>query len=167
MEKLDRKTCFDYCVEAGKETGLDPYLIYAIIETESNRVIDAQSKSGAIGLMQITDIARQEVNRYYGLHFTKEDMKYPLPNIRIGALYLNRWYQYFLSQDYENGMAMFFAIMSYNWGYGNVQNWLENGMEDNQRITELLPFEKLQYNEDVMWWYAWAKKNLKEVIEHE
>jgi soluble lytic murein transglycosylase len=164
MEKLDRKTCFQYCLEAGNETGLDPYLVYAIIETESNRIIDIQSKSGAIGLMQITDIARQEVNSYYGMRFTKEDMKYPLPNIRIGALYLNRWYQYFLSQSYENGIALMFAIMCYNWGYGNVQNWLENGMEDNRRITELLPFEKLQYNEDVMWWYAWAKNNLKEVL---
>ena len=37
----------------------------------------------------------------------------------------------------------------------------------NQKITELIPFEKMQYNEDVMYWYAWAKKNLKEVIEHE
>lgn len=167
MEKLDRKTCFDYCVEAGKETGLDPYLIYAIIETESNRIIDAESKSGAIGLMQITDIARQEVNSYFGMRFSKEDMKYPLLNIRIGALYLTRWYQYFLSQDYENGMALLFALMCYNWGYGYILKWLDEGNQDNQKITELIPFEKMQYNEDVMYWYAWAKKNLKEVIKYE
>lgn len=167
MEKLDRKTCFEYCIEAGKETGLDPYLIYALVETESNRIIDVQSHSGAYGLMQVTDIARREVNRYYAMKFTPEDLKYPLPNIRIGALYLNRWYQHYLSIDYNEAMALMFAILTYNWGYGNVQNWLENGMEDNQRITELLPFEKLQYNEDVMYWYAWAKKNLKEVIKHE
>lgn len=164
MEKLDRKTCFSYCLEASKETGLDACLIYAIVETESNRVVDAISKSGAIGLTQITDIARQEVNRYYGLHFTKEDMKYPLPNIRIGALYLNRWYQYFLSQDFENGMALLFALMSYNWGYGYILKWLDEGMQDNERITKLIPPEKLQYNEDVMWWYAWAKNNIKELI---
>jgi len=53
---------------------------------------------------------------------------------------------------------VFFAILVYNWGYGNVQHWLDNGGEDNQKITELLPFEKLQYNEDVIWWYVWAKK---------
>jgi hypothetical protein len=91
-------------------------------------------------------------------------MKYPLLNIRIGALYLTRWYQYFLSQDYENGMALLFALMAYNWGYGYILKWLDDGMQDNERITKLIPPEKLQYNEDVMWWYAWAKNHLKEVL---
>ena len=157
MKKLERKQCWEYCLNLYQDYGYDPYLIYAVVETESNRIIDIQSHSGAYGLMQITDIARREVNRVYHTEYTLEDLKNPEKNIEIGAKYLYRWIDYF-EIEYSNFVAVFLAILVYNWGYGNVQYWLTAGDEDNQKITELIPFEKIQYNEDVIWWYVWAKK---------
>ena len=157
MKKLDRKQCWKYCLNLYRDYGYDPYLLYAVVETESNRIIDIQSHSGAYGLMQITEIALREVNQKYKTNYTLEDLKVPEKNIEIGAKYLYRWIDYF-EIEYSNFAAVFLAILVYNWGYGNVQYWLTAGDEDNQKITELLPFEKIQYNEDVVWWYVWAKK---------
>lgn len=157
MKKLGRKKCWEYCLNLYRDYGYDPYLIYAVVETESNRIIDIQSHSGAYGLMQITEIALREVNQKYKTNYTLEDLKVPEKNIEIGAKYLYRWIDYF-EIEYSNFVAVFLALLVYNWGYGNVQYWLTAGDEDNQKITELIPFEKIQYNEDVVWWYVWAKK---------
>lgn len=59
-----------------------------------------------------------------------------------------RWIDYF-EIEYSNFAAVFLAILVYNWGYGNVQYWLTAGDEDNQKITELIPFEK--FNTTKMW----------------
>lgn len=156
-KKLGADECFKICKDVAKKYDYDEYLLYAIVETESNRVYDAVSKSGAVGLMQITDVARLEVNQFYRDNFSQLDLFIPEKNIEIGAKLLYRWINHYL-KSYPEYIAVLLSIMTYSWGYGNVQNWLVNSEGDNQKITEYIPFEKLQYNEDVLWWYVFAKK---------
>lgn len=161
-KKLGADECFRLCKDVAEKYGYDVYLIYAIVETESNRTYDVISKAGAVGLMQVTDIARQDVNQIYGNNFSQSDLFVPEKNIEIGAKFLYRWINHYL-KNYPEYIAVSLGIMTYSWGYGNVQNWLASGEGDNQKITELIPFEKLQYNEDVLWWYIFAKKYFSEV----
>ena len=158
--KISQDECFDLCKKVAKKYGYDEFLIYSIIETESNRRVDVVSKSGAVGLMQISKIALQDVNDFYEDSFTYEDLFIAEKNIEIGSKFLYKWINYFLKD--LKGLSEFAAtslgILTYCWGFGNVQKWLAETEGDNQKITEFVPFEKLQYHLDVIWWYVWAKK---------
>ncbi len=110
----------EYVEKYSKENGVDKFLIYAIIKTESNFNSDAVSNVGARGLMQIMDETFQWV-RYrlsdsdetqYGTMFDPEQ------NIRYGSYLIGYLLNYFGSMDE--------AICAYHAGVGSVDSWLGN-----------------------------------------
>ena len=99
LYNLVKKYAYLYCV--------DPFLILGIIYTESSGNPQAESfttdKNGnkvvvARGLMQLTKIAVEEVNRIYGRTFTFEDMKNPEHNVDCGILLFKHYYNYWWNQ---------------------------------------------------------------------
>ena len=149
---------------------VDPFLILGIIYTESSGNPEAESftvdKNGnkvvvARGLMQLTKIAVEEVNRIYGRTFTFEDMKAPEHNVDCGILLFKRYYNYWWNQG--SMFALELALLSYSWGITSVINWLTKTKPDNGFIDEAIPPEKQYYNESVTFWYMKTKAIVEEL----
>ena len=107
--------------------------------------------------MQVTEIALKEVNRFYNKNYNFDDLKIPAENVEIGTLYFKRWLETFKKQGYDDSMALFYTLLTYSWGYGNLQNWF-NQDNCNKVIGENIPHEKQEYNEKFVWWFEYAKR---------
>lgn len=103
--------------------GVDPYLVAAIIRSESSWDERASSHRGAIGLMQLMpETASDMVEK--GLvdpnRFSVDRLTDPATNIEFGCAYLSYLMMYF------NG-ATDKAVAAYNAGMGNVDIWTQGG----------------------------------------
>lgn len=111
--------------------GVDPYLVAAIIRSESSWDERASSHRGAIGLMQlIPETASDMVEK--GLvdpnRFSVDRLTDPATNIEFGCAYLSYLMMYF------NG-ATDKAVAAYNAGMGNVDIWTQGGDILHNAIT--------------------------------
>ncbi len=117
------------------EYGLDKYLVYSIISTESDFVKDAKSSAGACGLMQLMPETAQWINSKYSLSVDPENLFDPETNIKLGCCY----YAYLVKkfESTEN------AICAYNGGEGNIEKWLNNEEYSSDGITlQVIPFKE-------------------------
>jgi len=86
---------------------LDEALVQAVVEAESGRDWRAESKVGAKGLMQVTDIARDDVKRLEGIDDGDlYDIDY---NLHVGTLYLA-----YLLDRFDGDVAL--AVAAYHMG---------------------------------------------------
>ena len=136
MKKIYPLKYSEYVEKYAKEYNIDKYMVYAIIKAESNFEENAKSASNAIGLMQIMETTAIETANKMGLEVTEKDLFEPELNINIGLKY----FTYLLNQ-YNNNYPL--AIIAYNAGIGNVDNWIKNGIikEDGTDI-ENVPFKE-------------------------
>jgi len=103
-----------------RENGIDPALLAAVIYQESKFNADAESRSGALGLMQLTPSTAQGIAiRTGGARFRTADLLNPEINIRYGA-----WYLANLFQKYRDERLV---LAAYNAGQGNVDRWRAEG----------------------------------------
>jgi len=110
----------EYVRVHAREHGLDPALLAAVIYQESKFQADAQSSSGAIGLMQLTPSTAHGIAVRTGGHkFKTSDLYDPEINIRYGA-----WYLHNLFAKYHTERLV---LAAYNAGQGNVDRWRANG----------------------------------------
>jgi soluble lytic murein transglycosylase len=101
---------------------LDAALIAAVIYRESEFDPKAESRSGAIGLMQLLpDTAKGIATHTGGAAFVVEDLYDPEINVRYGAFYLRR-----LLRKYEDERL---ALAAYNAGQRHVDEWIAGGGE--------------------------------------
>lgn len=109
---------YEHFVEKYSEKyGLDKYLVYAVMRTESRFDKFAVSNVGAKGLMQITDETGNDCSNRLKISGYSDDALFdPEINIEIGCYYLN-----VLLDKYGNVNN---ALAAYNGGPGNVDNWL-------------------------------------------
>lgn len=111
--------------------GVDPYLVAAVIRSESSWDPEASSHQGARGLMQLMpETARDMVAKGLvdGDRYPCDDLEDPVINIEYGCAYLS----YLLS--YFNG-ATDRAIAAYNAGMGNVDGWAKQDKLLHNAIT--------------------------------
>jgi peptidoglycan lytic transglycosylase len=110
----------EYVKVHARENGLDPALLAAVIYQESKFDAGAESKSGAIGLMQLTPSTAHGIAlRTGGSKFRTADLLNPEINIRYGAWYLGN-----LFHKYRNERLV---LAAYNAGQGNVDRWRAAG----------------------------------------
>jgi soluble lytic murein transglycosylase len=110
----------EYVRVHARENGLDPALLAAVIYQESKFDAGAESRSGAIGLMQLTpETAHGIAIRTGGSKFQTSDLLDPEINIRYGAWYLGN-----LFRKYGNERLV---LAAYNAGQGNVDRWRAEG----------------------------------------
>ncbi|HEY6963141.1 MAG TPA: lytic transglycosylase domain-containing protein [Gaiellaceae bacterium] len=110
----------EYIRVHAREHGLDPAFVAAVIYQESKFNADAQSSSGAIGLMQLTpETAHGIAIRTGGHRFVTKDLYDPEINIRYGAWYLHNLFVKYHSER--------LVLAAYNAGQGNVDRWRANG----------------------------------------
>lgn len=101
------------------EFHLDPYLIYAVIKTESGFDPQARSRADAQGLMQLTQETFEWIGSLYPPENGGGDVFDPGDNIHCGCALLRLLMDQYGSVDV--------ALAAYNAGMGNVSGWLESG----------------------------------------
>lgn len=126
----------EYVYKYSEELNIDPMLTFAIIKTESNFDANIESKSGAIGLMQLMDKTAQEQAEKLNIEYIEEMLYDPEINLKLGLNYFNMLFDYF-NQNYV------LAFAAYNAGLGNVQKWIKEGIikADGSDI-ENIPFKE-------------------------
>lgn len=143
-------------IKYSKSNNIDPYLILAIINTESKFNKDAVSNMKAKGLMQITKPTAEEINTITkSTEQINDDTIYDVDvNLEIGCYYLAS-----LIEKYNGNYYL--AICAYNAGMGNVDKWLEQSIISSSLDTTdvVLPFnETTNYLKKVIKAYKMYKK---------
>lgn len=111
--------------------GVDPYLVAAVIRSESSWDPEASSHQGARGLMQLMPETAQDIvakGLVDGKRYSYENLEDPTVNIEYGCAYLSYLLTYF------NG-ATDRAIAAYNAGMGNVDGWAKQDKLLHNAIT--------------------------------
>lgn len=132
-----------------EQNGLDPYLVAAIIRVESNFNPDAESKKGAVGLMQLMPDTADWILEKEGFStYDFKDLRNPELNIQAGTRYLNFLFEYFNNNRFE-------VLAAYNAGQGNVKKWKESGIWDGTlQEVDRIPFrETKKYVSSVDYYY--------------
>lgn len=130
---------FDVIKEEALKNDIDPYLVLAVIKTESGFNSLATSKKEAKGLMQIMDTTAKDINNNANVVDDLENANLYDENVNIalGCSYLKS-----LIDKYDGNY--YIAICAYNAGMGNVNKWIGDGIiNKNLDNTEVsLPFEE-------------------------
>ncbi|HOW98704.1 MAG TPA: lytic transglycosylase domain-containing protein [Kiritimatiellia bacterium] len=135
---LRRLHRFDALIlEAGRDYGVDPRLISAVIWVESRFREERVGKAGEIGLMQVTRTAAEEwaAENHDGL-FTVLDLFEPRVNIRAGTWYLARGLQRW--SDRPDPLP--FALAEYNAGRSNALRWSRDGGPDARAFLDAITY---------------------------
>ena len=110
----------EYVRVHARQNGIDPALLAAVIYQESKFDARAESRSGAIGLMQLTPATAHGIAvRTGGARFETSDLLNPEINIRYGS-----WYLANLFRKYGDERLV---LAAYNAGQGNVDRWQAEG----------------------------------------
>ena len=126
---------------ASKKYGVDKYLIYGIMKTESDFDPNALSSAGAIGLMQITPDTFEWIQTYYAdeecENYTVDDLYNIGINIDYGANILSVLLDMYGNEDT--------AVCAYNAGVGHVNSWLEDKeYSDDGKTLKTVPFKETE-----------------------
>ncbi len=114
---------------------LDPYLVAAIIHTESRGDPEAVSHKGAVGLMQIMPATGAWIAEKLAVaDYTEATLTSAPDNIRLGC-----WYLSYLLEKYGDADN---AIAAYNAGPGNVDKWLLDEKYSEDGALTNIPFEE-------------------------
>jgi soluble lytic murein transglycosylase len=129
----------EYVFEYSIKSGIDPYLVFAVIKAESGFDPNARSNKAAMGLMQIT-----EQTGTWGAHtlkmgsFKTDDLYNPEINIRLGCWYLKQ-----LMKEFNNNTDL--VITAYNGGSGNVKEWLnDKELSHSGEYLDKIPFKETE-----------------------
>lgn len=114
---------------AAKRHSVNPYLVAAVIDTESSWDEKARSEAGAIGLMQVMpstagQLARQGI--VDARRFPPDSLEDPRVNIEYGVAYL----RYLVERYHEIEKA----LAAYNAGLANADEWARQGGDIRRRI---------------------------------
>lgn len=116
-------------------TGIDQFLLAAMVKTESNFDPGAVSVKGARGLMQIMPETGRWVAGRKGMPGYSPDLLFnPGYNIKIGSLYVAELYK-----EYNGDTVL--VLAAYNAGRGNVNKWIEEDYWTGKRGNiDQIPF---------------------------
>ncbi|MFL0247472.1 lytic transglycosylase domain-containing protein [Candidatus Clostridium stratigraminis] len=120
-----------------RKYNLDPYLISAVIKTESNYKPRALSSKSAYGLMQITpDTAEWAAKEMKLNNYKNEKLFDPDYNINMGCWYLDN-----LKKEFNGNMDL--VLAAYNGGRGNVEKWLADSEHSSDGVNlHYIPFKE-------------------------
>lgn len=128
----------EYILINSQMNDIEPNLVAAIINVESNFNKEAVSKKDAIGLMQILpETAKWIADNNDMIEFEEYMLYDPVTNIKLGSWYIKNLIEQFDSLD--------LALAAYNGGSGNVTNWLKDKKysEDGVKLDSI-PFKETE-----------------------
>ncbi len=114
-----------WVVESARAASLDPFLVAAVITTESYFNPNVISYAGAVGLMQVLPYVGADVARRHGIVWENwQTLKDPRRNIQIGTLYLSE-----LIDMFDGDIRL--ALAAYNMGPTLLNSRLRRGWVPN------------------------------------
>lgn len=127
----------EYIYKYSCEYNLNPYLVAAVIKTESNYNPTAQSKKNAFGLMQITASTGEWAAKEMKLNnYNTEKLLEPEFNISMGCWYIDN-----LKKEFGGNIDL--VLAAYNGGRGNVEKWLTNSEHSKDgKNLHYIPFKE-------------------------
>ena len=137
------------------KNGIDPYFLLSIIREESKFRVDAKSRSGALGLMQLMPDTAAILANNMGVEIRNRDEFYaPIINIMLGSRYVKE-----MLDTWKNNKI--YCLASYNGGPNNVEKWMDkNKVTDEDFFYESIPIDETKnYVKKVLVSY-WAYKLL-------
>lgn len=137
VQKTNRTAYMSFAEEEAIKQGLDPNLIKAIIQQESNWRADAVSSAGASGLMQLMPGTAKDMG--------VEDVFDPYQNIKGGVKYFKQ-----LLTKYDGNVDK--ALAAYNWGMGNVDRKGMSNMpsETTDYLSKVVGYKESFENEPMV-----------------
>ena len=154
LQKIYPTKYSEYVEKYSEENGLDKYLVYALIKAESNFDPEVKSSSDARGLMQLMEETAVEMsNSIENTSVEVYDLYDPETNIKLGTSYLA-----YLLRLYDGNMVL--AITAYNAGLGNVEQWISDGIinEDGSDIENIPYTETSNYVRKILKNYEMYQK---------
>ncbi|MGV8082981.1 MAG: lytic transglycosylase domain-containing protein [Coriobacteriia bacterium] len=109
-------------LDSARRHAINPYLIAAVINSESNWNADAESHAGAVGLMQVMPATAADMARNGAVDsaaFPLDRLSDPGVNIEYGTAYL----RYLVSRYHEVEVA----LAAYNAGLSVADRWIAEG----------------------------------------
>jgi soluble lytic murein transglycosylase len=108
--------------------GHDPFLILAVIETESSYRTTAVSNKGAVGLMQLRPFVARAIAAEIGPSAMRGQLVEPRTNIRLGSYYLAK-----LLRRFDGDLTL--ALEAYNRGPTRLEEHLAQGVILGKKYT--------------------------------
>jgi soluble lytic murein transglycosylase len=123
--------------DAGKQSGVAPELLYAIMRQESAFNPYARSPVDAFGLLQLTLFTAEKIAKERGVALAShEDLYQPKLNIPLGASFMRQ-----LLRKFDNQMVL--SIASYNASEDAVLTWLRTRYRgDPLEFIEDIPYSE-------------------------
>lgn len=121
--------------EQSSISGVDPYLVAALINAESGFRPGVVSRAGAVGLMQIKPSTARSMAKGAGVSgkITVQTLSSPDQNIRVGTRYLA-----YLLKRYDGDATS--ALAAYNAGLRHADRWAEDAREADGAFDESIGF---------------------------
>jgi soluble lytic murein transglycosylase len=135
---------------AAQRSGIDPYLVAAVVREESSYYPRALSRAGARGLMQLMPATARPMAEHRGLVFAGgELLDDPGANLEIGTAFLAG-----LVREFKDARL---ALAAYNAGPARVRQWWQaRRNSDLEAWVEQIPFDETrQYVKRVM--FSWEE----------
>lgn len=130
-------------VEECENGDLDPYLILAVIQVESEFSPRAVSKRGAIGLMQVMPGTGEYIAKEMGIEYGGRKSLYdPFINVRLGIRYLSA-----LEDRYDTTEN---ALNAYNFGPTNFEKRLNSNDIPMGYVKKVLNFKNYLEEESIL-----------------
>lgn len=113
--------------------------VASVINIESRYNPNAVSNAGAIGIMQLLPSTAIDCADRLDIDIVEEQLFTVETNIMLGCFYL----RYLLDQFGGNWIN---TLAAYNWGYGNVRDWIAVGnVSEDGTIINIPAKETIQY----------------------
>ncbi len=106
-----------YCRDVADKYSLDPYILMAMVERESNGKADACNLEGDSGLLQVNPRWHRERMKRLGV----TDLSDPYSNILVAADYLHELLE-------DNGYNLPLALMKYNMNHERAEELVSQGI---------------------------------------
>ena len=132
------RPCDPLIVQEARESGVDPFLIRALIWRESKFNPQTHGTADERGLMQVTpEVGLMWAKANKIANFQPDDLYDPTTNIRAGTWYLNRAIRRWSQTD----DPVTFALAEYNAGPSNALRWVDaNNPQDHVAFMEKISY---------------------------
>ena len=109
--------------------------VASVINIESGYDKNSISSAGAIGLMQLLPSTASDCAKRLDVNFDEELLFDSEVNIKLGCFYLS-----YLLELFDGNWIN--TLSAYNWGYGNVRDWISYGNVDNNGTITNIPVKE-------------------------
>jgi len=142
-QKNARKLAKLIVEECGNYNNLDPYLVLAVIQVESEFSPKAVSRKGAIGLMQVMPGTAEFVAKEMGMPYNGRKSLYdPFINVKLGIHYLS-----ILADRYDSTEN---ALEAYNNGPSNFEKSQNLDKKHSRYVKKVLNFKSYLEEESLL-----------------